>query len=168
MATQDLYAVLQKLLGLHRQLLETIRHERQALISANTGNIQEAAHAKQALIETIRQQEVERLKITGALAIAWKRPLRELTLSNVIIIVQEKDQKTAEQLRSVYSALTLLIQRITDQNRDNQVLVEKSLEHVHSMKKNVLGESVPRSNTYSAKGQRSAPQSGARLISQEV
>ena len=164
----DIYQVLQKLVGLHRQLLDTVRMEREALVQAELKAIQSATIAKQGLIEAIRHAEGERMQLIANLAQAWKRPMRALTLPQLIIEVQGRDIKTAELFRSTFNTLTLLIQRITEQNDDNRAFLEKSLMHVEAMKKNVLGESVPKSNTYTPKGQRSGPSNGARLISKEA
>ncbi len=165
---ENVFIVLQKLIGLHRLLLENVRKEREALTNAELSAIQEITHAKEGLIESIRQEESKRLKYTGDLAIAWKRPLRELTLPNIIIAIQGNDPKSAELLRSGYNALSFLIQRIDEQNKSNQTLVETSLNHIQNMKNNVLGESMPRSNTYTQQGQKAVGVSGARLISKEV
>src|SRR5690606_37128371 len=102
------------------------------------------------------------------MALDWKKPLKELTLPNLIIAIQGNDPKAAEAFRSAFNALTLLIQRISDQNNDNRLLVERSLEHVGRMKKNVLGEATPRSDTYTPNGQKSNPAPGSRLLSKEA
>jgi len=164
----QIHEALQRLVGLHRQLLDTVRMEREALVQADAPRIQEATCAKQALIEAIRQAESERLKRTGELALLWKKPLRELTITNIVLAIQGVDPKSAEQFRSIQNTLVIMVQRISDQNRDNQTFVERSLEHVKNMKKNVLGESAPKTNTYTQQGQRSNPVAGARLISKEA
>lgn len=165
---ENIYQVIQKLIGLHRQLLENVRVERKALLDVDTNAVQEVTQAKEALIESIRQEESNRLKCAGELAIVWKKPLRELTLPNIIIIVQGSSVEDADQLRSAYNTLTFLIQRIQEQNQNNRVLVEKSLEHVHNMKMNVLGESLAQAQTYTPQGQKVNGPGGARLLSKEV
>ncbi|MCM2322873.1 MAG: flagellar protein FlgN [Oligoflexia bacterium] len=165
---EQLNQALQKLIGLHRQLLETVRMEREALVHADLKTIQESVYAKQALIETVHQVEAARMKAIAELALIWKKPLREMTLSNIAIAIQGRDPKGAEQLRSAYNALTILIKRVTEQNDSNRVLVDRSLEHVHEMKKNVLGESRPKTDVYSQRGQRVNGASEARFISKEV
>ncbi len=167
-ACENLYQSLQRLIGLHRQLLETVRMEKTALVDADLKLIEEATAAKQALIEGIRAAETTRLKHTSELAGRWKRPFTELTLAEIAIAIQGYDPKMAEQLRSSSNALTILISRVVEQNNDNAALVKKSLQHVEEMKRNVLGESVPRANTYNQSGRRSAPVHGARLISSEA
>ncbi len=160
--------VIQKLILLHRQLLEKVRAEKQALIEAHVPHIEEIVSAKEALIEAIRHEEAKRLKLTGDLAIQWKYPLRGLTLSKIIIEVQGTDLKKAEDLRSAYNALTFLIQRIQEQNRSNALLVEASLEHVENMKKNILSEGSPNSSVYSAQGQSVSSTVSSKLLSKEV
>jgi len=163
-----IHQILQKLTGLHRQLLETVRMEREALVELNLKDVEEAAVAKQALIAAIQEAEAERLRHVGSLALLWKRPMKELTLSQIAIAIQGADLKSAEQLRSTYNALTILIQRISEQNHYNQTLLEKSLEHVDSMKKNVLGESNPKAGTYTAQGQKASGPGASRFLSQEA
>ncbi len=165
----EIHQSLQALIGLHRQLLETVRREREALTQADLSGIQEATFAKEALIEQIRNVDAARTRSLAELALSLKRPMRELTLTNIVISVQTMFPKHADQLRSSYNALQVLTDRISEQNGYNRELIERSLEHVHNMKQNVLGESVPASSTYSAQGQKvNRGASGARLISQEA
>ena len=164
----QLTQILSDLIGLHRRLMEAVRIEREALVSADLKGVQDTTLAKEGMIEQIRNLETARLKVMGVLAMAWKKPLRELSLPNVIIAIQGYDPKAAEKLRSSQNALVMLIQRITDQNKENQVLVEKFLGHLNNMKRNVLGEAVPRSNVYTPQGQRASGNPGARLISKEA
>lgn len=164
----QIYAILQKLVGLHRQLLETVRQEKEALVAADLRSIQETTYAKEALIEAIRQQENERLRAVSGLALKWKRHARDLVLSQIIIAVQGEDPKRAELFRNCLNALTILVQRVMEQNKGNLLLIDRSLEHVTNMKKNVLGERTPHSDVYTQQGQKSVQQNGARLISKEA
>jgi flagellar biosynthesis/type III secretory pathway chaperone len=164
----EIYQALQKLIGFHRQLREAVIAERKALVDADLKAIEAAVAMKQGLIEEIRRAEAYRVKMTAELAQIWRKDPAELTLSNLIIAVQGKDLKFAEQLRSALNAITVLIQHITESNDSNRSLVEKSLEHVHEMKKNILGESVPKSTTYTQQGQKSAGMQGARILSKEA
>ncbi|MEK6704683.1 MAG: flagellar protein FlgN [Candidatus Poribacteria bacterium] len=163
-----IHQIIQRQIGLHRQLLDAVRAEREALISADLKRIQDITTLKQSVLNKIQRVETERLQFLAELVVTFKKPLRELTLTNIIVIAQGEDIKAAEQLRSGYNALNVLIQRITEQNKDNKILVEKSLEHVFEMKKNVLGESVPKSELYTPRGQKIGGIGGARLISKEA
>ena len=50
----QIYETLQRLTGLHRQLMDTVRMEREALVAADIKGIEDATLAKQALIEAIQ------------------------------------------------------------------------------------------------------------------
>lgn len=168
---QALLACLQKLIGIHRQLLETVRQEHEAIANALPKDLQEAVYAKEALIEGIRQQELLRQSIVGKIALQWNRPLEEITLSLIVLEVQNQDAKFSELLRSSQTALKMLAERVIEQNSYNRELLQKSLDHVHEMKRNVLGESKPKSQTYTAQGRKSLvgeQNNNARLISKEV
>ncbi|MGE0615858.1 MAG: flagellar protein FlgN [Bacteriovoracia bacterium] len=166
---QNLWQVLQKLIGLHRQLLDCVRLEKNALIEAKVKGIQECTFAKEALISGVQQAEAQRLALIAELALAYRKPRAELSLPNLVILVQGHDQPLAEKLRSAYNTLVILIERITEQNQENQKLVENSLTHIRQMKKNVLGESKPQANTYTSGGVTKAGGANeARLISKEV
>lgn len=167
-AIGQLHQSLQKLIGLYRQLLETVRQERDALLSVEIKAVQDATYAKEALIESIKQTEAGRMKILGDLALAWRKPLRELTLSNVIIVVQGEDLKAADQLRSDQNTLQMLMQRTSEQNANNREICERALSHLGVMKKNVLGEGAPRTDVYSPQGQRVNAPTQSRLISREA
>ena len=164
----ELYRVLQKLTGLHRQLLEVVRAERVALVDADVKEIQNCTNNKQIIIETIHGLEASRLKLTGELAMAWKRPFRELTLPNIAVAIQHDDAKGAEQLRSYFNVLTILIARITEQNSSNLALIEKSLAHIHQMKTNILGEASATSSTYTPSGQKTSGRKTPRILSKEA
>jgi hypothetical protein len=164
----EIYQAIQKLIGFHRQLLEAVRGEREALVDANIKAIQDAVARKQGLIEEIRLVELSRVRATQELAQIWHKDPSELSLNQLIIIVQGRDLKLAEQFRSALNAITILIDRITEQNEFNRGLVERSLDHVGEMKKNILGETVPKASTYTQQGQRSSGMQGARIISKEI
>lgn len=163
-----IHACLQRLVGYHRQLLEVVRMEKDALIQADLKSIQESTCAKQVLIESIRLEEGQRLRYLGDLALEWKRPVRELTLAEIGITIQGLDPKGADQLRTAFNALTILIKRVSDQNNENKTLVERSLLHISEMKKNVLGEVTEKSGTYTHKGAKTTGSGASRLISREA
>ncbi len=173
-----LHASLQKLIGYHRQLLEIVRAEKDALVSAEMKTIREMTCSKQVLIESIRLEESLRARVVAELAQLWNKNPAELTLNQIIIEIQGEKQsargiapKLPEQLRSSYNALVLLVKRVTEQNQENAVCVERSLEHIKNMKRNVLGEAAPSAQTYTQQGTRTSPPGagkGSRLISREA
>lgn len=163
-----LYVCLQRMIGLHRQLYETCKLEREAFIAADVKAITEQTHAKELIIETIRQAESERIRISAHIALDWKVKIQDLTLNFIIREVEPRDAAASERFRSALTALTVLIERAKKLNESNRSLVEKSLEHVNAMKKNVLGEAVPSTETYGNQGQKLPNTAGARLLSTEA
>jgi hypothetical protein len=165
---EPLYACLQRMIGLHRQLYETCKLEREAFVSVDLKAITEQTHAKELIVETIRQAESERIRISALLALDWKVRLSDLTLNFVIREVEPRNSAESERFRSALTALTVLIDRARKLNDSNRELVENSLKHVNEMKKNVLGEATPSTDRYGNQGQKLPNTAGARLLSTEA
>lgn len=165
---ERLYLCLSRMVGLHRQLYEVCKMEREAFVAADAKQILEHTQAKELIIETIRHAEAERIRISTQLALAWKQPLSDLTLSFIIQEIEPFDASAADRFRSSFTALTVLIERAKKLNESNRIFVEQTLEHVREMKRNVLGEAVPQSETYGNQGQKLPQTGGARLLSTEA
>lgn len=148
--------------------MDLVRAEKEAILSADLVGVQEATHQKEALIEEIKRQETLRLEQIGHISVQLRKPARDITVQSLILQIQVRDPKLAEQLRSSMNALLLLVGRIRDASQYNLELIERSLDHVDLMKKNVLGEAIPNSNTYGSKAQHVGNTAGARLISREA
>jgi flagellar biosynthesis/type III secretory pathway chaperone len=164
----ELFQLLQVLFGQHRQLLEIVRAEREHLVQVDHHAIQKVIGRKQNAIEEIGKTESQRIKLVNQLSQVWGKPLAELTLPKIIIELQGLDPKMSEQFRSTFNALTVLIQRISEQNRDNQKLLNRSIENIAELKGNILGSSPARAGTYSQQGHRVAGHSARHLISREA
>lgn len=165
----ELYQALQKLITHHRQLLEAVRAEREALAQADLLAIQKSTYEKESIVESIRLAEASRVQITSAIEVLMGQPEGALKLSVIVRDSQRYDQKISNDLQASYQALIHLIDRISEQNLQNKELIERSLDHVRQMKDNVLVEGAPKVTTYSAQGTKRVPNaSGARLISKEA
>ncbi len=166
---ERVHQILQKLLGLHSQLLDLVRSENDALTGADLKELQEVTHSKEVVIHTIHQFELDRVRAMAQIAAEWKTAVPENSLKKFIEILQGKDLAAADRFRSVMNALKVVIDHIDEQNQDNRRLVEKSLEHIAIMKKNVLGEAQPKADTYTQKGRKTETSGGApRLLSKEA
>ncbi len=163
-----IYGALQKLISLHRELMECVRSEREALTQADLKKTHDLTCQKEALIHSIRQVEMERIRAIDQLVMLWKTEAAGLTLNQIILRVQDINPKQSEQMRSAYQALVLIVKRIQEQNEFNRGLVEKSLVHVAQMKQNILGEASPKSEVYNQSGNKSRSSGSPRLISKEV
>jgi hypothetical protein len=163
-----LYSSLHEMVGLHRQLLDLVRVERDALIAADKKLIQETAFSKEALIYSIQIMEKRRRELLESVAIHLRVPTTELTLSQLAMLIQGDDLKRADQFRSILNTLQILVARVQEQNKENSGLVEKTLEHLKKMRENALGVSAEHVDRYSQQGTRIQNHSSSRLLSQEV
>jgi len=164
----ELLSELQQLLTKHRQLLDLLRAERDAIVNADVGQIEAHALQKQAILDQIGFIDDQRSKRVQAIAQGAGAPLDGLTLSKIAILAQGTNIKLGEQLRSVQQALSQVLTRVEEQGSYNRALVERSLEMLFQMKRNIVGAETSQAGTYSANGQKTGPTAGARLISREV
>ena len=164
----ELLKILHKQLAHYRQLGEVLRHERECITNAQLSGMQECVFGKEAAIEAIKIKEQERARIMGELSFELRIPVKELNLTRLVKEVEPRLPKSAQGLRSVQVALQLLTEKAHELNVYNRGLLEKSLEHFHRMKRNVLGESHEKSSTYSAKGQQRLGGNESRLLSREI
>jgi hypothetical protein len=167
----DFLGALQRLIGLHRTLLELVRSERDALLGADLKLIHEATLAKEAVIEQIRAVEAERARSMAAFLAAHpalRGPGGAPTLTELLQGLEPQEPALASRLQSARNALQLLVTRILEQSAGNRAICERTLGHLERMKKNVLGEASPHSERYSQQGQRVGAAPPARLVSREA
>ena len=166
-----LHGSLQELIGLHRQLYETVKAENEAITNADLKLTYDAAASKEALIHWIHTAEMSRQAIVYALCTEEGLSTANPSLRELILHYQTRDAEMSAKLQTDLSSLLVLVDRIKKQNESNARLVESSLKHVHNMKKNIFGETTHQARTYNQQGQRnqaSANAHGPRLISKEV
>lgn len=162
---EELLNTLQNLLsrhiGLHRQLLDLVRLENEAIVQMNLKEIQEITFSKEAVINAIQNCEDQRKLVSEKLGAS--------ELEKLILNLQDAGNTSlSEQFRTAYNTLKLLIEHISNQNDENKSLVEHSLVHIQNMKKNILGISEAQNTTYTAHGQSHSEASRPRLIEQEA
>jgi predicted phage tail protein len=166
-----LHGSLQELIGLHRQLYETVKAENEAITNADLKLTYDAAASKEALIHWIHNAEMSRQAIVYALLTEEGITTKNPSLRELILHYQSSNAELSNKLQGDLSALMVLVERIKKQNEANARLVESSLKHVNNMKKNIFGETTHQARTYNQQGQRnqgSANAQGPRLISKEV
>ena len=168
-SSERLHESLQELIGLHRQLYETVKSEHEAIINADLKETYNAAANKEALIHWINQSEKNRQGI--ALSLAHEENLEAPSLREIILHFQTRNFELSNKLQTDLSTLIILVDRVKKQNEINGKLLEASLRHVNNMKRNIFGETTHQAKTYNQLGQKnqgSANAHGPRLISKEV
>ena len=164
-----LHEALQDLIGLHKQLLEVVKAEADSIEQADVKATFEATSSKEALVHWIHRSEQNRQIIATSLAQELK--LANPSLKDLIVHFQSVDATLSAQLQTDLSALVILVERIQAQNNQNGKIVERSLQHVSAMRKNIFGEVTSENKTYNQQGQKnqaSPGSAGPRLISKEV
>lgn len=161
---------LQKQLGLHRNLFECLRLEKEALQSFQSARIQERTLEKESILHAIQESERARAKLVLEWTAVSGKPEPAITVTEIIERIQGRYLPQAEKLKAVQSSLSLLLQRLIQVNEDNRSLVESGLKHVQEMKRNVLGASAPQGSGYTQRGTRALPDSATegRLLSGEA
>lgn len=166
---RELAQNLQKQLGLHRELLENLRREHQALLNAEKREIQEITYAKEIVLATLGQVERDRMSLMVRLTDGRLIKATPQSVTEVILAVQGEHAPLAESLRSTGQALRILIERITKVNQENAHLAQNALKHLDQMKTNVLGEAQRKAETYTDRGSKQTGQAReSRLLSAEV
>ena len=169
--SERLHESLQELIGLHRQLYETVKTEHEAITNADLKLTYDAAANKEALVHWINQSELSRQAIVYTLAQAEGINPATPSLREIIIHFQGKNLELSNKLQTDLTTLIVLVDRVKKQNEINGKLLEASLRHVNAMKRNIFGETTHQAKTYNQQGlknQGSANAHGPRLISKEV
>ena len=157
---EQLFSIVDQVLQQEELLIRCLEAEKDALLLADIPLIQECSGTKQKIIDRLSQLESRRQALIGT------RKMRELVEEDSAVL----DRLSREELRAKWEALRQKVALAVEKNEANQKLLASSIKHIENMKKNVLGETIPKSNTYSSSGNKVAGsnQSGARRISKEV
>lgn len=150
---EELLKSLAQLVALHRQLLQIVQTEHEAVVAADLKMIESTTEMKQDLIRDIRLEETNRIRLTQAFVETQIGSGSALTASLILSTLRKTDPEHVDEFLSLNQGLGSLIQQIKEQNLSNSVLLEKSIHHIQEMKKNILSESVPHASTYTQQGQ---------------
>jgi len=164
---EDLYQSLYRHVGHHKQLLELVRLEGEILVGADVLKIQDVLNSKTVLLNSIALEEKRRQGISELLKGHFKKPSEQITLQEVIHELDGLDPENATRFRALLNTLTILVERITEQNRKNGDLIEVALKHVSKMRENIIGQENT-SSTYTAKGKQRSGGAGRNLVSKEI
>ena len=159
--------LLQKMLGLHRDLLESARKEYSAIERADRGALDACTLVRETLAGSIRIIEDERIRHARDCARALGLKDNDITVAKVADALHATDPKRAGQLRGLRSGLAGLIEAVLAQGKRNSILLERGLQHVREMKKNALSERDRSAETYGNQGQSLRPQATG-LLSKEA
>lgn len=159
-----LLSVLEDQIKVYRQLLEIVRREKEILVSANLDELNENNRSKEAMLIKIRSLESARLKTASETHRALGLPGDEPRL---LEIARNLDEENAEKLRTIHNVLELLLRRVQEYNRQNEVLVQSALTNITGAMNAIKG-TLEEKPTYQKKGEVEGHAVSGQLVSREA
>ena len=162
--TVSLINVLEEQIKVYRHLLEVVRKEKDILISANLDELNENNKSKEAMLLKIRALEAQRLTTAAQLSLSLSLKQEQPRL---LEIAKYLDDATADKLRNIHSVLELLLRRVQEYNRGNEVLVQSALNNITGAMKAIKG-TLDEKPTYQKQGSVEGHTSAGQLVRREA
>lgn len=160
-----LTATLDEQIKVYRHLLDIVRKEKDILVSANLDDLNENNKAKEAMLLKVRGLENNRIRyasdLSGQLGLSTEQP-------RLLEMATRLSDPQAERLRSLHSVLDLLLSRVQEYNKQNEILVQSALNNITGAM-NAIRDTLQDKTTYERKGEiRSQSAPSGQLVSREV
>lgn len=156
---------LEDLVKVYRSLLEVVRKEKEILVSTKLDDLNDNNRAKESLLH--KSKNLEQLRIRFVQELADQVGLVELSprLKDLAIYL---DDTRAERLRNIHSVLELLLKRVQELNKQNEVLVDSALKNITGAM-NSLKDNLQPKPVYQRHGEMQAQVTpGGHLVSKQV
>lgn len=160
----QLVSCLDQLIKVYRALLEVVRKEKDILIDSNVEGLSENNRAKEAMIIKIKSLETQRLRCAKDLALLIGADVERPRLSE---IASRFDGVRGEKLRNAQSVLELLVKRVSEINKENEVLVHSALNSINGAMQSIK-DTLQEKNTYQNKGKIQSAQAPGNLVRKEL
>ena len=152
---RSLTSSLDELVKLYRSLLDLVRKEKNLLLQAKLKDLNESNATKEALLTKIRATDITRERLAKELArlvgTDAKNP-RLLEIAQKIQTLQGTGASAeADHLRQLHGVLILLIQRVSEINKDNAQYTETALKSL-SLALGEVKSTLGGKKTYERKG----------------
>ncbi|MEM7164924.1 MAG: flagellar protein FlgN [Planctomycetota bacterium] len=128
LSVEDLCNILERLRGLHEDLLTVLGEKEEALVEVHLDELEEIRDREERLIREVIEEEKERLLVTEELGdmLSHERPT-EITVSEILPSVPGD---LAAPLSDAREGLRDVALRLARQNSVNRALIEHSVGHV--------------------------------------
>ncbi len=164
-AQLNLTGTLEELVRLYRALLETVRREKEILISASLDDLNENNRAKEAILIKVQVIEEARMAQATEVSVALGIPSEAPRL---LEIARHSGGDIGDRFRNFHSVLEILLKRVHELNKENETLVQSALQHVTGAMKEIR-ETLQEKPTYQRKGEVTAGSgSTGKLVSREA
>lgn len=156
---------LEDITTMYRHLLEIVRKEKEILLSTKIDDLLENNVIKDQTLMKIRLADVLRVKHAQELALLIRADHENPRLLD---IAQKMSGNYGERLRSLHATLNLLIERLMEFNRDNEVYAQSAIKTLNGTMDDIR-ETLTGKKTYEKKGQyKSGPEVAGNFVSKEV
>ncbi len=165
-ARQELVQYLDQLVTVYRHLLDIVRKENEVLVAAEMKEIPQITESKEKLVLKVRELDGKWQASAAELAEQLKIQEKQPTLLELSLHFQGDERIKMEQLHSV---LNMLVQRIVDLNKKNEILVRSALSHITGAMDSITN-TLNENPTYKKSGGMEAENKDAqgRLVSREA
>ncbi len=166
-SSAELYYSLEKLVALHRNLIDLLREEYVHMAAVDLTGVSETARAKEAVLTELWNLEQLRIKCATNLAVAVGLNEADVPL---LKIAEKLSAPDGEKLRTLRIALNLLVGQAKELNSKNMGFAQSSLSRIEVLKRNALGlGNTAKKENYSNSGVRQPiAEQGGRLLSTEA
>lgn len=161
---EELISILEKEAFLYREFLYLLKEERDTIASFSLDRIAEITRKKVDLIDTLREAEGTRAAIVGSFGDSFKVEHIEFTISYLIGIVAEP---YASRLKDCANNLSLVVREVSEFNKDNGILIERSLKYINDSI-HILSGLVEERHTYTPHSHNHSQVRMGRVFSKEA
>ena len=156
---------IEQLIKMYRGLLELVRKEKELLITADLQELEESNRTKEVSLGKIKLMEQARMKIARDLS---KEVGADVDAPRLLELANHFSDADGSRIRNLHSVLDLLLRRVSDLNKDNEVLAQSALKNVNGAMDS-LKENLQDKVTYERKGGMQAQSvSAGQLVRREA
>lgn len=164
-AFEKLVSNLEDLIKFYLQLLDLARKEKEALIEADANKIVELNSQKELHLQKIKLADTLRFKHAKELCVMIKA---DSDNPRLLEIAQKIPGVMGDQLRNLHKTLDMVITRIIEINKDNEMLTQKALQALNGTMNNIK-ETLSGKKTYERKGNyKQGPEQSGNFVSKEI
>jgi len=162
---KKLLSNLEEMTKLYRQLLDVVRKEKEILLTAQLDDLIENNLLKDQLLMKIKLADTLRFKHAQELALMIKADFENPRLLELAVKMPGAEGDT---LRTLHATLDLLIKRLMDFNKENEVYAQTALKTLNGTM-NDIKETLTGKKTYEKKGQyKAGPEQSGNFVSKEA
>lgn len=162
---KKLLETLDELTKLYRQVLETIRVEKDILLAADLERLQKHNESKELLLQKLRLGDALREARARELATAIGL---DTSTPRLLDLAQKLGGPEADRMRSLHGALDLLIRRVSELNRENATYANSALKTL-SGAMNEIKDTLAGKKVYERKGTyKRGPEVSGNFVSKEA